>query len=113
QDAGYDAAWSSEAAHDPFLPIAAAAMTTDTIRLGTGIAVAFARSPMTVAVAANDLQRASGGRFILGLGTQVRPHIERRFGMPWSHPAARMREFVLALRAIWSAWYEGTHLAFH
>jgi probable F420-dependent oxidoreductase len=110
--AGYDAAWSSEAAHDPFLPIAAAALHTERIHLGTGIAVAFARSPMTVAVAANDLQRATGGRFILGLGAQVRPHIERRFGMPWSRPAARMREFVLAVRAIWDAWDQRSRLDF-
>jgi probable F420-dependent oxidoreductase len=110
--AGYDAAWSSEAAHDPFLPVAAAALATTTIRLGTGIAVAFARSPMTVAMAANDLQSASGGRFILGLGTQIRPHVERRFSMTWSRPAARMREFVLALRAIWAAWYDGARMDF-
>lgn len=110
--AGYSAAWSSEAAHDAFLPIVSAAVATTTIRLGTGIALAFARNPMNVAVLANDIQRHTRGRFILGLGTQVRPHIERRYSMPWSNPALRMREFVLAIRAIWSAWNEGTRLDF-
>jgi probable F420-dependent oxidoreductase len=112
EQAGYDGLWSSESAHDPFLPLVLAAEHTERIDLGTAIAVAFARSPMQLAYTAHDLQAFSGGRFTLGLGSQVRPHIERRFGMPWSHPAPRMREYILALRAIWSAWNEGTTLSF-
>jgi probable F420-dependent oxidoreductase len=108
--AGFDGIWTSEAAHDPFLPVALAADATSTAELGTGIAVAFARSPMTVAYVANDLQLLSSGRFVLGLGSQVRPHVERRFAMPWGSPAARMRDFVLALRAIWSSWSTGERL---
>jgi probable F420-dependent oxidoreductase len=109
---GWDALWTAEMAHDPFLPLAVAATCTSRVRLGTAIAVAFARSPMDLAYTAWDLQRASAGRFALGLGSQVKPHIERRFSMPWSRPAARMREYVLALRAIWSAWQDGTPLEF-
>ena len=112
EQAGYDGLWSSESAHDPFLPLVLAAEHTERIELGTAIAVAFARSPMQLAYTAHDLQSFSGGRFTLGLGSQIRPHIERRFGMPWSHPAPRMREYILALRAIWSAWNEGTALSF-
>jgi probable F420-dependent oxidoreductase len=109
---GFDGCWVGEINHDPFLPLALAAEHTSRIELGTSIAVAFARNPMTVAGTAWDLQAYSGGRFLLGLGTQVRPHIERRFSMPWSHPARRMREFVHALRAIWSSWHDGTGLDF-
>ena len=112
EKAGYDGLWSSESAHDPFLPLLLAAEHTEAMELGTAIAVAFARSPMQLAYTAHDLQAYSGGRFTLGLGSQVKPHIERRFCMPWSHPAPRMREFVLALRAIWSAWNDGTKLDF-
>jgi len=112
EKADYDGLWSSESAHDPFLPLVLAAEHTERTQLGTAIAVAFARSPMPLAYTAHDLQAYSGGRFILGLGSQVKPHIERRFGMPWSHPAPRMREFIEALRAIWSAWNEGTKLSF-
>ena len=101
---GYAGAFTGEAAHDPFLPLMIVAEHTERLEIGTSIAVAFARSPMTLAATANDLQAVSRGRFVLGLGSQVKPHIERRFSMPWSHPSARMREFVLALRAIWSAW---------
>ena len=107
---GYDGLWTSEAAHDPFLPVALAAQTTEHVTLGTGIAVAFARTPMTVAYLANDLQLLSAGRFVLGLGSQVKPHVQRRFSMPWSSPAARMREFVVALRAIWACWQTGEPL---
>jgi probable F420-dependent oxidoreductase len=110
--AGYDGLWTAEVAHDPFLPLALAAEHTERIRLGTGIAVAFARSPMNLAVLANDLQTMSQGRFLLGLGSQIKPHIEKRFSMPWSHPAPRMRELVLAMRAIWAAWADGSRLAF-
>jgi len=108
EDAGYDGIWTAETSHDPFFPLLLAAEHTDTIQLGTGIAVAFARSPMTTAMTANDLQLASKGRFLLGLGSQIKPHIEKRFSMPWSHPAPRMREFVLAMRAIWDNWNNGT-----
>jgi probable F420-dependent oxidoreductase len=112
EKAGYDGLWSSESAHDPFLPLMLAAEHTERTELGTAIAVAFARSPMQLAYTAHDLHAYSGGRFILGLGSQVKPHIERRFSMPWSHPAPRMREFIMALRAIWSAWNDGTKLDF-
>jgi probable F420-dependent oxidoreductase len=110
--AGFDALWSSEAKHDPFLPLLLAAEATSTLQFGTSIAVAFARSPMTLAQTAYDLQRLSEGRFLLGLGSQVKPHIERRFSMPWSPPAERMREFVLALQAIWTAWQDEAPLRF-
>lgn len=101
---GFDGAITAETSHDPFLPLALAATTTSRIDLATGIAVAFARSPMTLAQTAWDIQELSGGRLVLGLGSQIRAHITRRFSMPWSHPAARMREFVLALHAIWDAF---------
>lgn len=109
---GYDGCWSAEINHDPFLPLMLAAEHTARVELGTSIAVAFARSPMTVANVGWDLQGYSEGRFILGLGSQIRAHIENRFSMPWSRPVHRMREFVLALRAIWSCWQDGTRLHF-
>lgn len=109
---GYDGGWTGEINHDPFLPMLLAAEHTSTIQLGTSIAVAFARNPMTVANVAWDLQSFSAGRFILGLGTQIRPHIEKRFSMPWSRPVARMREFIVALRAIWDCWQGGGRLGF-
>jgi len=112
EEDGFDGVWCAETGHDPFLPLLLAAEHTERIELGTGIAVAFARNPMSTAVLANDLQTFSKGRFMLGLGSQIKPHIEKRYSMPWSHPAARMREFVLAMRAIWSAWHDGTPLAF-
>jgi len=112
QDAGYRGVWTAETSHDPFLPLLLAAQTTDGIDLGTSIAVAFARNPMTLASTANDLHAFSGGRFILGLGSQIKPHITKRFSMPWSHPAPRMREFILAMRAIWACWNDGTKLDF-
>ncbi len=112
QDAGYSGIWTAETSHDPFLPLALAAGSAVEVDLGTSIAVAFARSPMTLAATANDLHALSGGRFILGLGSQIKPHITKRFSMPWSHPAARMREFVLAMRAIWACWNDGTPLDF-
>ena len=105
--AGYDGLWASESAHDPFLPLPVAALAAPRAELGTAIAVAFARTPMTVAYTAHDLQAYSGGRFLLGLGSQVKPHIERRFSMPWSHPAPRMREFISALHAIWDELGDG------
>ncbi|ORB83326.1 LLM class F420-dependent oxidoreductase [Mycobacterium kansasii] len=109
---GYDGGWTAETSHDPFLPLLLAAEHTSRIELGTNIAVAFARNPMTVANLGWDLQSYSQGRFILGLGTQIQAHIEKRFSMPWSHPARRMREFVVALHAIWSAWRDGGKLRF-
>jgi probable F420-dependent oxidoreductase len=112
EDAGFDGAVSVEISHDPFLPLALGAAATERVDLITGIAVAFARNPMNAAVIANDINRLSNGRFILGLGSQIKPHITKRFSMPWSDPAARMREFVLAIRAIWESWNEGTPLQF-
>jgi probable F420-dependent oxidoreductase len=110
---GYDGCWTGEIAHDPFLPMLLAAEHTSRVEVGTSIAVAFARSPMTVANLGWDLQAYSRGRFILGLGTQIQPHVEKRFSMPWSHPVRRMREFVGALSAIWTAWRDGSRLNFH
>jgi probable F420-dependent oxidoreductase len=112
REAGYDGVWSAELSHDPFLPLARAADAAAGLDLGTSIAVAFARSPMTLANTAWDLQALSGGHFLLGLGSQVRAHIERRFSMPWSRPAARMRELILAMQAIWASWQNGTKLDF-
>lgn len=109
---GFDGLWSTEVSRDPFLPLMLAADKSPTLQLGTAVAVAFARSPMTMAVAANDLQTASCGRFMLGLGSQVQAHVVRRFGMPWSSPAERMREYVQALRAIWHSWQTGERLSF-
>src|SRR4029077_1196575 len=97
---------------DVFMSSLIAAERTDRIALGSGIAVAFARNPMTVALEANALQALSGGRSMLGLGSQIKPHITRRYSMPWSKPAARMREFVLAIRAIWNTWETGAKLDF-
>ena len=112
EDRGFDGVISFEGPHDPFLPLALAAGATRRVDLMTGIAVAFARNPMTCAQLANDLQVLSEGRFILGLGTQIRPHIEKRFSQTWSKPNARMREFVEAIRAIWRCWNEGERLNF-
>jgi len=112
EDQGYDGLWTAETSHDPFFPLLLAAQTTERVELGTGIAVAFARNPMNLAQIAWDLQAASEGRFILGLGSQIKPHITKRFSMPWSSPAARMREMILAIRAIWASWSDGTKLDF-
>lgn len=102
----------AEAAHDPFIALALAAAGSERIELGTSVAVAFARTPMELAYSAYDLQRLSGGRLVLGLGSQIKPHITRRYGMPWSQPASRMREYVGALRAIWHTWQTGEPLSF-
>jgi len=110
--AGYDGVMTMENKHDPFLAHAIAAVNTDRIELGTSVAIAFPRSPMVVANAAWDLQNASQGRFVLGLGPQIRPHNERRFSTPWTAPAPRLREYVQALRAIWTCWEKGTKLDF-
>jgi probable F420-dependent oxidoreductase len=112
ESAGYDGVFSGELNNDPFLPLALAAAATERIDIGTSIAVAFSRSPMSVAYAAYDLQRFSRGRLVLGLGSQVRSHITRRFSMPWGRPAAQMREFVLAMQAGWRCWTDGEPIAF-
>lgn len=102
----------AEAAHDPFIALTMASTAAKRIELGTSIAVAFARTPMELAYSAYDLQRLTGGRFVLGLGSQIKPHITRRYAMPWSDPALRMREYVGALRAIWASWQTGERLSF-
>ena len=112
EEMGYSGILTAETGHDPFLPLAFAAQTTSKVDLMTGIAVAFARTPMILANIGHDLNAASHGRFVLGLGSQIRAHITKRFSMPWTHPAARMREFILAMRAIWANWHDGTPLQF-
>lgn len=109
---GYDGAYTFDGPNDPFLPLAIAAEHTERLQLITAIAVAFARNPMIVAQLGNELQLMSRGRFVLGLGSQIRAHIEKRFSMPWTAPAARMREFVLAVKAIWNNWNKGEPLDF-
>lgn len=109
---GYDRAFSFEAKHDPFVPLAVAAEHTTTMGLGTAVAIAFARTPMTLANVAWDLQTLTEGRFTLGLGSQIEQHITQRFSMPWSRPIERMREMVLAITAIWTAWETGDRLDF-
>jgi probable F420-dependent oxidoreductase len=110
--AGYHGAQSVETGHDPFLPLTLAAEHSKKIDLITAIAVAFARNPMNMAAIGNDLNEYSQGRLILGIGSQIRAHIEKRFSMPWSHPAARMREMIQAMHAIWDNWHKGTPLNF-
>lgn len=108
---GFDTLWSTETQHAPFLPLSLAAVQTQRVDFGTAVAIAFARSPATMAYTAWDLARASGGRFILGLGTQVKPHIERRFGMPWPDSVVgKLREQIEAIRALWTAWQTGERL---
>jgi probable F420-dependent oxidoreductase len=112
EEMGYSGLLSAETSHDPFFPLVVAAQQTQHIDLMTSIAVAFARTPMIMANIGHDLNSASKGRFILGLGSQIRPHITKRFSMPWSEPAARMREFILAMSAIWATWHDGSALEF-
>ena len=112
EDLGYDGVYTFEGPHEPFLPLAAAALATKKIELSTSIAVAFSRNPMTLANLGYDLQLMSKGRFTLGLGSQIKPHIEKRYSMPWSSPAKRMKEMVNAIKAIWSCWHEGKDLDF-
>jgi probable F420-dependent oxidoreductase len=109
---GYDGLWVGETQNEPFMQLLQASEATNRVVVGASVVIAFARSPMTVANAGYDLARYSQGRFVLGLGSQVKQHIERRFSMPWSQPAARMREFVLALRAIWRSWDRDERLQF-
>ena len=109
---GFHGLYTAEGPHEPFLPLALAAEHTTRAQLFTNIAVAFARSPMDLAQMADGLQRSSGGRFILGLGSQIRPHIEHRYSMTWSRPVARMREMVQAVKAIQAAWHDSTPLAY-
>ncbi len=112
EEQGYDGALSFETSHDPFFPLVSAAEKTSRIELITPIAVAFSRTPMLLANIGHDLNSLSEGRFILGLGSQIRPHITKRFSMPWSEPANRMREFITAMRAIWACWHKGEPLDF-
>jgi probable F420-dependent oxidoreductase len=107
---GFAGLWTSETRHDPFLPLAVVAGGTQEIELGTSVAIAFPRSPMVTAQTSWDLQDLSGGRFILGLGTQVKAHITRRFGMSWDKPASRLKDYILALRAIWHSFQTGDPL---
>src|SRR5215211_2598674 len=110
EDIGFAGLWSVETKHNGFFPLLLAAEHSRRIELGTAVAIAFPRSPMVMAQIAWDLQALSRGRFILGLGTQVKAHIERRFGMTWEPPVAKLRDYIGALRAIWHAWQTGTKL---
>src|ERR671912_1502134 len=112
EDLGFAGLWTSETKHDAFLPLAIAANASHQIELGTSVAIAFSRSPMETAQTSWDLQDLSAGRFVLGLGTQVKAHITRRFSMPWDRPAARLREYILALRAIWESFQTEVPLQF-
>ncbi|WP_416063868.1 TIGR03617 family F420-dependent LLM class oxidoreductase [Rhodococcus indonesiensis] len=110
EEAGWDGIRLPETAHDVFVAAALAAPATTSLEIGTSVAIAFARNPMTIASCAHDLHRVTEGRFELGLGSQIRPHITKRYSMPWSSPAARMRELILAVRAIWENWESGEKL---
>jgi probable F420-dependent oxidoreductase len=111
EQAGFDCLWTSETQHDPFLPCALIAEHTQRMKFGTAIAVSFARNPANLAYTAWDLAAQSGGRFILGLGTQVKAHVERRFGMPWPDSVTgKLREQIGAVRALWDCWQNGTKL---
>ena len=112
EDFGFAGLWTSETKHDAFLPLAIAANQTERMELGTSVAIAFSRSPMEMAQTAWDLQDLSGGRFLLGLGTQVKAHVKRRFSMPWDRPVARLREYIGALRAIWQSFQTDEPLSF-
>jgi probable F420-dependent oxidoreductase len=112
EEIGFHALWTTEAQHDPFLPVAAASTSTRRIELGTAIALAFTRSPTVLAHVAWDLQASTKGRFVLGLGTQVKGHNERRFGVRWESPGKKLREVVLAIRAVWDTWQTGKPLDF-
>lgn len=109
---GFDGVWATESLTDSTLMAMGAALSTERVHIGTAVTIAFARNPMTLAYAAWDLNTASDGRFTLGLGSQVKAHVERRYSMPWTSPAPRMREFIGALRAIWASWQTGAELAY-
>ncbi len=110
EEMGYDGLLVAEIAHEPFMPLALAAQATNNIQLRTSIAVALARNPMNMANIGHDLNAYSKGRFVLGLGSQIKPHVTKRFGMPWHGPAKQMREYIEAMHAIWDCWYEGKDL---
>lgn len=110
EEYGFDGLWVAEAAHNPFLPLAHASLATERISLGTAIAVAFPRSPMIMAQTAWDLAALSRGRFILGLGTQIKPHIVKRFSATWGKPLKQLREYIESLRAIWRSYQTGDDL---
>jgi probable F420-dependent oxidoreductase len=110
---GFDGIAQAELKRDPFLPLVLASTTTHRVRLATSVAIAFPRSPMVVAYMAWNFQEMSGGRFALGLGTQVKGHIERRFATVWDSPGLRLRDYVQALRAVWDAWQQQTPLDYH
>ncbi len=112
EDTGFDAVTIAEISHDPFLPLAVVARETSSLELRTSIAVAFARSPMTLANTAHDLNAMSNGRFTLGIGSQIRAHITKRFSMPWHKPAKQMRELIESINAIFDTWYDGAPLAY-
>src|SRR3954471_18950168 len=112
EDLGYDGLLTEETKDDPYIVMALAAQATSRVSLATAVAIAFPRSPTVTAMSAWTLQQLSGGRFVLGLGSQVKGHIERRYGMRWSAPGPWLREYVQALRAIWDCWQHGTPLAF-
>ena len=109
---GYDGVRTAEMNHDPFFPLLLAAEHSEKLEIASSIAVAFARSPMNLANIGHDLNAYSKGRFTMGLGSQIKPHITKRFSMPWGGPAAQMRELILAMRAIWANWYDGEPLQF-
>jgi probable F420-dependent oxidoreductase len=112
EESGFECVWVNETQHDPFVQLSLAAANTKKVMLGTSIALAFTRSPTTIAYTAWDLQALSSGRLILGLGSQVKGHIERRFGMKWESPVAKMREVVMALKAVWNSWQTRSKLDF-
>jgi probable F420-dependent oxidoreductase len=112
EDYGFGGLWTAETSHNPFLPLTHAASATSRINLGTGIAVAFPRSPMVMAQTAWDLAEQSQGRFILGLGTQVKAHITKRFGCEWSAPVTRLSEYIEVMRATWNTWQTGVPLRY-
>ena len=113
EEFGFDCFWVNEIKHDPFVQLALAAHSTKKIGLGTSIALAFTRSPTTLAYTSWDIQSLSGGRLLLGLGSQVKGHVERRFGMKWEAPAPKMREVIRAVRSVWKSWQDGTKLDFN
>lgn len=112
EDIGFDGIWFGETLHDPFVLVSLAIGATKSVSVGTSIALAFPRNPMSLAYTCWDLQKLSDGRLILGLGSQVKGHIERRFGLKWERPVARMKDFILGLRAVWRAWQTGERLDF-